>query len=337
MKIYFDHPLDSHTTFGVTARAAQFIRVEDVVDIPAALEIAGGSGKAPYILGGGSNVLITEDLAGAVLSIGLRGIETEEHGDEVIVTAAAGENWHELVEYCVERGWGGIENLALIPGSVGAAPVQNIGAYGVELADVVERVTVYDTARGESCSMTPAECYFSYRDSIFKQDRSQRRIITSVSLRLSRTAALNTSYGAIEQELAAVPADKRSFRDVFEAVIRIRQSKLPDPQKIGNAGSFFKNPNVHVSLMENLRQDYPDIPAWQVDEDTYKIPAGWMIEQCGLKGVQQGKTGTYEKQALVIVNYGGATGEEIWRFAQYVRRTVKRKFGFQLAWEVNVW
>ncbi len=273
------------------------------------------------ILGGGSNMLFTKDVDGLVIKNNLLGKKViDENNDTVTVEIASGENWHEVVLWATENSWSGIENLALIPGSVGATPVQNIGAYGVEIKETLQSVGVVDMMTGAITEFSASDCRFGYRDSIFKHEVKGKYFITKVILQLSKKHTPRTDYGAIANQLSEMKVDEPKLQDVQEAVIAIRQSKLPDPKQIGNAGSFFKNPVVTKDEFQRLEQGFPDIPNYP-QEDAVKIPAGWLIEQCGWKGKRVGNTGVHEKQALVLVNYGNATGQEI--------KELSEKFKFQ--------
>jgi UDP-N-acetylmuramate dehydrogenase len=291
------------------------------------------------ILGGGSNLLFTDNFDGLVLAMRNKGIAIEEESDtEVLVKAAAGEVWHDLVMYATARGWGGIENLSLIPGTVGAAPIQNIGAYGVELKDVFHSLEAYLPHREIFTNFTAAQCQFAYRDSIFKRELKGKAIISSVTLRLQKQPLANISYGAIAETLQAhgIAPQNATIAQVSEAVIAIRKSKLPDPSVLGNAGSFFKNPEIDSVHFEKLKATFPELPGYPVSEDTVKVPAGWLIEQCGWKGRRVGETGAHAQQALVLVNYGGAHGKDILNLARQVQQSVEDRFGIAIVPEVNV-
>jgi UDP-N-acetylmuramate dehydrogenase len=337
MEIIPNQPLEQYNTFGVQATAKQFIAVKKVAE---AVEILQGkkSKNVPLmILGEGSNVLFTGDFEGLILKNEIGGIHVvREDDDYVWVKAGGGVIWHQLVESCIRAGFGGIENLSLIPGTVGAAPVQNIGAYGVELREVMEALEAYELKTGKKRYFRNNECRFGYRDSIFKNELRQQFIITNVILRLDKTPKFNLSYGVLQETIEPVHPGKLTLRHVSDAVIKIRSSKLPDPSKTGNAGSFFKNPNVSRQTYHRLRMKHPDLPGFEQDEDNVKIPAGWLIEQCGWKGKRLGNAGVHENQALVIVNYGGATGKEILDVAEKIRASVLKRFGINLIPEVNI-
>lgn len=330
--------LASFNTLGVEANADQFITISDASQLSTLFKEGFFLNNVPVILGGGSNVLIKSDLRQPVLKISIPGIEkVSESEEEVLIKVGAGVNWHDLVTYCVENGLGGIENLALIPGTVGAAPIQNIGAYGVELSDTFHSLKAFLPETGEYREYSISECNFGYRDSIFKNSLKGKAIITEVTLCLQKEPhKIEDSYYALREYFRANEISGPSIRDVFDAVVAIRKSKLPNPELIGNAGSFFKNPIVDSSIYQKLKADYPNIPSFEAGSGKIKIPAGWLIEQAGWKGKKIGNVGTYKNQALVLVNHGGATGEEIFQHALNIRESVQDKFGIELAPEVNV-
>lgn len=291
-----------------------------------------------FVLGGGSNVLLTHNLHGIVLHNKIKGIEkVKENADHVWVTVGAGEVWHDFVMYAIANHWAGIENLALIPGTVGAAPIQNIGAYGVEVKAVIDCVTGWHWDMKQLVPFYNSECAFGYRDSIFKHQLKDKVFITSVTFRLNKKPNYNTSYGAIEQELQKMGITEPSIAAIADAVIAIRSSKLPNPREIGNAGSFFKNPTIPIEQYNILKETFPTIPSYPVNEESVKVPAGWLIEQCGWKGFRAGDAGVHEKQALVLVNYGHATGGAVWDLSDNILKTVHDKFHIQLEREVQVW
>jgi UDP-N-acetylmuramate dehydrogenase len=317
----FDVPADCLTTLGDVRQLA------DMQQLPRPLRV----------LGGGSNVLLTGPVHGTVILNRLMGINVvAEDRAHVWVRAGAGEVWHDLVLYAISNSLGGIENLALIPGTVGAAPIQNIGAYGVEVRDTITGVEAWNWERGEIQEFSNEACRFGYRDSVFKHELKDRVVITAVTFRLSRRPELHLDYGAIREELAAMVATP-SVQTVAQAVINIRRSKLPDPAVIGNAGSFFKNPAIPGAAFEALKAEFWAIPSFPAGEGLVKVPAGWLIEQCGWKGYRCGDAGVHAKQALVLVNYGSAAGEEILQLSADVMRSVKEKFGIMLEREVQVW
>ena len=289
------------------------------------------------ILGGGSNILFTKDFDGVVLHNQMKGIEcVKEDENHFYIEAAAGEFWDTFVRTCVKNDWAGVENLSLIPGSVGAAPMQNIGAYGVEIKDVFHSLEAYHLREGSTKTFTLEECRFGYRESVFKSSEKGRWIITSVTFKLLKRPIFRTNYGAIQQELEKLRPDRLNIRDISKAVINIRSSKLPDPAKLGNAGSFFKNPVVELELANTIKEKYPEAPFFPIDTNSAKLAAGWLIEQCGWKGKVVGKCGMHKDQALVLVNYGGATGAEIIELASQVQRSVFENFGVNLEREVNI-
>jgi len=288
------------------------------------------------IIGGGSNVLFTEDYDGLVIKISVKGIESQADGENILVNAGAGEVWNDLVSYCVENNFAGVENLSLIPGTVGASPIQNIGAYGVELKDVFESCTAFEIKTGEIKIFNFSDCHFGYRESVFKGELKGQYIITSVTFRLTSQPNINTAYGAIETELQNRGVTNPTIADVSSAVSHIRVSKLPDPSTIGNAGSFFKNPVIEKHEFANVVAKHPDVVHYPTADGNVKLAAGWLIEQCGYKGKIEGNTGTWKNQALVLVNHGGATGTEVYNFSAQIIDSVKSTFGVTLEREVNI-
>jgi UDP-N-acetylmuramate dehydrogenase len=332
-----DVDLKPFNTLNISAKARYFASVRSESELKNILRDPHTADLKIYILGAGSNVLFTDDVDGLILRIEIEGREVIKETDEYVwLKVGAGENWHETVRYCVEKGWGGIENLSLIPGTVGAAPIQNIGAYGVELSDVFEWLEGVDIEGRETRRYNSKECKFGYRDSIFKGELKGIVIVTSVVLKLSKNPELNTSYGAIQSMLKEREITNPDIRDISDIVIDIRNSKLPDPNTLGNAGSFFKNPVVPDTVYERIKEQYAGVPGYPVNENKVKIPAGWLIEETGWKGKVVGDTGTYKQQALVIVNHGNATGQEILELASEIRATVKDQFGIELVPEVNI-
>lgn len=325
-----------YNTFGIDARADHFTEVFNVQALQTALQ----SGIRPVlILGGGSNMLLTQDVPGLVIKNAIDGIQViDSEANKARIKVGGGVVWHDLVLWAVEHGFGGIENLSLIPGTVGAAPVQNIGAYGVELKDVFEELEAVDLDNGEVKIFGRADCRFGYRDSVFKREFKGRFCITSVTLVLTVTNHhLNISYGDIQKTLEANGiSGTPAIADISRAVIHIRSSKLPDPAKIGNCGSFFKNPETDRFVLESIRQTHPNVVFFDLPDGRVKIPAGWLIEQCGWKGKRVGNTGCYEKQALVLVNHGGATGAEVKNLAFAIIDSVEKTFGIRLDPEVNI-
>lgn len=332
-----NYSLQPYNTLGVEARASRFISIESQEQLKGIINDHRYKKLLKLVMGGGSNILFVGDFDGLVLHIAIKGIEKIKEDEEYVwIKAGAGENWHQLVLHCVEKGWGGIENLSLIPGRVGAAPIQNIGAYGVELQEVFESLEAVEMENGISKTFAGDDCRFGYRDSIFKNEFKGEYIITQVVLRLSRHPQLNTSYGAIRSKLQEKGIGEPTIKDISDVVIEIRNTKLPNPNDIGNAGSFFKNPVISGSTFDRLQQDYPGIPGYPLDQDGIKVPAGWLIEQTGWKGKVVGHTGTYRQQALVIVNHGGATGKEILELANRIQASVNETFGIELVPEVNI-
>ncbi|MBS9766935.1 MAG: UDP-N-acetylmuramate dehydrogenase [Flavobacteriaceae bacterium] len=324
--------LKNYNTFGIEAFAERFVEVTNEQDLVAVLK----DYKDIFVISGGSNMLLTQNIDKTVIHLNTKGIEKEILSDNTcLVTAQSGENWHEFVRWTVEHNLGGLENLSLIPGNVGATPIQNIGAYGVEVKDSIVSLEAIEINSLEKRVFTKEECQFGYRESIFKKEQKGKYIITSVTFKLTTANhTFHTSYGAISNELKGV--ENVTVRDISDAVIRIRRQKLPDPKEIGNSGSFFKNPVVEKSVFEKVIKEYPNAPHYPISEDAIKIPAGWLIEQCGFKGKRFGNTGTYHQQALVLVNHGNATGKEIFEFAQHIQNTVQQTFGIWLEMEVNV-
>ncbi len=336
MQIQHNVSLQPYNTFGIDVRAVAFAKASSVDELRAVLRANDGQ-RPTFILGGGSNILLTQDVSLLVIKNELTGIEIiEEDATKAVVAVGGGENWHGFVLWALRKNLGGIENLSLIPGTVGAAPIQNIGAYGVELQDVFVKLEAVELATGELHTFNKADCQFGYRNSIFKNEHKGKFCITKVFLELSRQHQINTSYGAIQRTLEDRNITAPSIQDISDAVIAIRQSKLPDPAQIGNSGSFFKNPEMLRSQFERLQKQFPNIVHYDLPEDRVKVPAGWLIEQCGWKGKRIGNTGAHKNQALVLVNYGGATGQEVWNLAQEIVQSVEEKFGIRLTPEVNV-
>ncbi|MFD1628445.1 UDP-N-acetylmuramate dehydrogenase [Pseudopedobacter beijingensis] len=329
--------LKPYNTFGIDVKAAYLVEITKKEDLQTLFSDSELMKLNRLVIGGGSNVLFTQDFEGLIIKMGINFIQQHEvDATEVLVQAGAGVVWNDLVKYCVANGFTGIENLSLIPGSVGASPVQNIGAYGVEIKDVFESCEAFDIATGTFKIFTKEDCEFGYRDSIFKQRLKNKYIITSVSYKLSHQPNINTSYGAIEAELKTRGIVNPTIKDVSDVVSTIRVSKLPDPSTIGNAGSFFKNPIVKKEKVEELLVKFPDLVHYNVDKKNVKLAAGWLIEQCGWKGKVVGNTGTWKNQALVLVNHGGATGEEVFNFSDLIISSVANKFDVFLEREVNV-
>lgn len=328
--------LKAYNTFGVAVNARYFATVNNTSQLREVL--SSNLHSKQLILGGGSNILFTKDVDALVIHLDLKGIK-EEVLDEnhVLLHIKAGENWHELVRYCVDKDYGGIENLSLIPGNTGTAPIQNIGAYGVEIKDTFVSCTVLDRTTGKIKELKAEDCKFDYRDSIFKNEAKGKYIILEVQLKLTRKDhIIRTEYGAIKSELEKVNCLDPSILDVSDAVIRIRQSKLPDPKKLGNGGSFFKNPILSAEAFQAFHQAHPEAPFYKVEGNQFKVPAGWLIDNAKLKGYRKGDAGVHKNQALVLVNYGTATGKEILQLAKYIQETVLSKYGIQIVPEINI-
>jgi len=324
-------------TFGIDAKAKYFSSFSTLDELNELIEFRNKTATPQLVLGGGSNILLTNDFAGLVLKNEIGGIDVaNEDAEHVYVKAGAGVNWHQLVIFCVQNNFAGMENLSLIPGNVGASPMQNIGAYGVELKDVFYRLEAFHIEDKHTKIFSVDECRFGYRESVFKHKYKGQFIITSVTYRLNKKPVFHTSYGAIQEELEKMGVKELSIHAISQAVINIRTSKLPDPKEVGNAGSFFKNPQVDNSLFTSLQKQFPDIPSFPFDETHVKVPAGWLIEQCGWKGVRRGDAGCYPKQALVLVNYGRASGSEIYDLSEEIFQSVKQKFAIELEREVNI-
>lgn len=329
--------LKSYNTFGIEAQARYFAAFSSV----AALQELTAQQRAQQlplmILGGGSNILFTQDFNGWLLKNEIKGISiVKEDNDYVYVKSGAGENWHQFVQHCIGLNLAGLENLSLIPGNVGASPMQNIGAYGVEIKDVFHELEALHLADNKVVTFNNADCHFGYRESVFKKEYRQQFAILSVTYRLSKQPHFNTSYGAINEELQRMNVTDLSIQAISQAVINIRSSKLPDPAKIGNAGSFFKNPTISKAQYTALQEAYPQLVAYPVADEHFKLAAGWLIEQCGWKGYRKGDAGVHAKQALVLVNYGHAKGREIYDLSQEILDSVEEKFGVALEREVNI-
>ncbi|WP_294223179.1 UDP-N-acetylmuramate dehydrogenase [uncultured Chryseobacterium sp.] len=330
--------LKPYNTFGVDVKARYFAEVNTVEALKEALNFSKENNLPWLFLGGGSNVLFTCDFNGLVIKLNLKGISVQpQNENEVLVTAKAGENWHEFVMFCLDKNFGGLENLSLIPGNVGTSPMQNIGAYGTEIKDIFVNCTVLNLETLEIETFDLEKCRFGYRDSIFKQEGKGKYVILDVTFKLTtQNHYIKTEYGAIQAELENSGIENPTIQEVSKAVISIRQSKLPDPKEVGNAGSFFKNPTIPSAQFESLQQRFENIPGYP-NEDSVKVPAGWLIEQCGWKGKQIGNVASHKLQALVIVNATGkATGREIYDFSTEIITSVKEKFGIELEREVNI-
>ncbi len=336
MNILENISLKAYNTFGIDVKAKSFVEITSLLQLQKALQLSAYPER--FVISGGSNMLLTKDIDALVMYINLKGISiVEEDENSIIIKVMAGENWHELVLWCLERGYGGLENLSLIPGNTGTAPIQNIGAYGVEIKDVFIACEAMDVESLELIEFSKEDCKFGYRDSIFKKEVKGKYIITSVALKLTkRDHKLLTFYGAIESQLQRKEIVYPTITDISDAVIAIRKSKLPDPKKLGNSGSFFKNPIISKKTFKVFQKKNPEAPFYKLEDGNYKIPAGWLIEQCGFKGERIGDAGVHEKQALVLVNYGSATGKEIWELALKIQSEVRNTFQIEISPEVNV-
>jgi len=326
--------LKEYNTFGVEVYAKRFVIISSFYDLQQLLKIE----KELFLISGGSNMLLTKDIEKLVVFINIKGVSINKENEESVhITVNSGENWHEFVLWCISKNYGGVENLSLIPGNVGTCPIQNIGAYGVEVKETITKVEALKIETGKLVTFSNTECNFGYRNSIFKNEAKGKYIITSVSFQLTKTIhQLNTSYGAIETALKEKKCLKPTIKDVSEAVIAIRKSKLPDPKEIGNSGSFFKNPVISTQQFIELQKKHPTIPSYKISETETKVPAGWLVEKCGFKGKRFGDAGVHEKQALVLVNYGNAKGIEIYNLAKKIQKTIFEKFQISLEIEVNI-
>ncbi|KEZ94174.1 UDP-N-acetylmuramate dehydrogenase [Nonlabens ulvanivorans] len=339
MEIRSHFSLKEHNTFGISAFAKAYTSVSTIQQLREVL--AYYYNEEVFLLGGGSNMLLLNDIKRPVVHVNLKGIDLlKQDNEHVFVQAMAGENWHEFVIFCIENNWAGIENMALIPGNVGTSPIQNIGAYGVELKDTFVSCTVMNIKTGDVKTLHLEDCKFGYRESIFKNEALGKYVITSVTFKLTDITKTNdyqlkTSYGAILNELENLQIEP-SIQSVAQAVINIRSSKLPDPKVIGNSGSFFKNPIIEKSYYEDLIRMHPSIPHYPVNEKQVKVPAGWLIDQCGFKGQRRGDAGVHDKQALVLVNHGNASGQEIIALAKEIQSMVQNRYGITIETEVNL-
>jgi UDP-N-acetylmuramate dehydrogenase len=332
-----NYSLKSLNTFGIDVLAkyfAEFTTLNELQDLLQNVEFAK---ENKLILGGGSNILFTKNFDGLVLKNNLKGIDLLSEDEEYYyVKAQAGEVWHNLVLYCIERNYGGLENLSLIPGSVGASPIQNIGAYGVEMKDCFYELEAYHILEKQIVHFTKDSCQFAYRDSIFKNNLKGKVVITAVTFRLPKKTNINTSYGAIEKELASMNVSEVTIKNISDAVCNIRRSKLPNTEITGNAGSFFKNPEISNSIFKELKNDFPTIVSYPLENGNFKLAAGWLIEQCNWKGKKIGNAGVHSLQALVLINLGKASGAEIFELSTQIIYSVKEKFGVELEREVNI-
>ena len=336
MEITANFSLKNHNTFGIEAKAKQFVSVHSVAELKTVLQE--NSSQKKFILGGGSNMLLTQDIDALVIHVDLKGKKIiEENDDYVLAEAQAGENWHEFVLWTIGQDFGGLENMSLIPGNVGTTPIQNIGAYGTEIKDTFFYCEALNIKTLEVKKFTKEECKFGYRESIFKNEAKDQYIITSVVFKLTKQKhKINISYGDIAAELTKKEIIVPTLIDVSNAIITIRQSKLPDPKELGNSGSFFKNPIIPKSDFERIHLLHPEMPSYTVSETEVKVPAGWLIEKAGFKGKRFGDAGIHKNQALVLVNYGNATGQEILNVSKDIQKTVKALFDIEIEAEVNV-
>lgn len=336
MEIKENFSLKRYNTFGIDVKAKHFVEVNGLAQLQKLLQLSAYPKR--LIISGGSNMLLTRDIDALVMHINLKGIRVvQEDDDKVILKVMAGEDWHRLVLWTLDQGYGGLENLSLIPGNTGTAPIQNIGAYGVELKDVFVGCEAMNIKTQELEAFNKDDCQFGYRDSIFKNEAKGKYIITSVKLQLTKKDhALHTFYGAIEEELKAMGVITPTIKNISEAVIAIRSKKLPDPKQIGNSGSFFKNPIISKKTFEKFRKKHPNAPFYELANKEYKIPAGWLIEQCGFKGKRFDDAGVHKNQALVLVNYGHATGMDILGLSEKIQEAVEANFGIRLTPEVNI-
>ena len=335
INIQKNHSLQAYNTFGIAAKAKSFAIIKSVKELQELIET---QNEKFFILGGGSNLLLTKDLNCLVIKNEIKGRKLERSFKNAIyVSAGGGENWHQFVLWCIKKGYGGIENLSLIPGTVGAAPIQNIGAYGVELKDVFHKLEAVNLKTGQIEIFRKKDCHFAYRESIFKKKLKAKYCISKVYFKLTKQLHhTKTSYGAIQKTLEKQKIKNPSIRDISQAVIKIRSSKLPDPAQLGNSGSFFKNPEISQKQFESLQKQFPNIVFYKLANGQFKIPAAWLIEQCGWKGKRIGHTGAHKNQPLVLVNYGNATGLEIKNLAFKILASVEKKFGIKLSPEVNI-
>jgi UDP-N-acetylmuramate dehydrogenase len=338
MQLLSNQSLRAFNTFGIDCVARHFAEFNTEEDLTSLLDTPEVKKNKRLILGGGSNLLFTQPFDGVVLKNNLQGIElVKEDNDHYFVRAQAGENWHSFVMHCIDRNYAGIENLSLIPGCVGASPMQNIGAYGVEIKDVFHRLEAIHIEDKHKHTFELAECSFGYRESIFKNKEKNNWVITNVTFKLDKRARLKTGYGAIEEELDKMHLDQITIKDVSKAVIQIRSSKLPDPKILGNAGSFFKNPVVPIDVYQSIQKEWPTAPAYPISEHEVKVPAGWLIEQAGWKGKKRITHGVHDKQALVLVNFGDARGQEILQLSTDIIEDIQSKFNITLEREVNIY
>jgi UDP-N-acetylmuramate dehydrogenase len=327
-----------YNTFGLHSTAKFFTTIESAGEAKSLFASDLFKKEEHFILGGGSNILLTKNFDGLVIKVEIKGKDVIAENDSTItLRVGSGENWHQFVMHCVDRNYGGVENLSLIPGTVGAAPMQNIGAYGVEIKKNILGVEAVEISTGDVRYFDNEGCRFGYRESIFKQELKDQFLISSITLKLTkRNHQFNISYGAIDETLKKFGTQTLTVKAISDAVISIRSSKLPDPARIGNAGSFFKNPSIHADLVDFIKKNFPSLPTFPSTDGLVKVPAAWLIEQCGWKGKTFDNIGVHQHQALVLVNYGGGEGEKIWELAMKIKESVKEKFNITLQPEVNV-
>ena len=337
MNVFENYSLKPLNTFGLDIKSRWFAEINSAESLQALLKDKRFLSIPKMILGGGSNILFTDDFNGLIIRNRIEFVKTiSEDENYIFISAGAGMNWHSFVLFTIEHNYPGLENLSLIPGCVGAAPIQNIGAYGVEIKNTFHQLNAVNMTDGSLRTFTSEDCRFGYRDSVFKQEERNRYAIVDVTFRFQKNAPLNTTYGTIEEQLKIMNISHPTIRDISNAVIAIRKSKLPDPEIIGNAGSFFKNPEVHIDFYNKLKENYPEIVGYPSTSGNYKLAAGWLIEKCGWKGKRIANTGMHERQALVLINYGSATGKELIAHAEKVQKSVLEKFGVELEMEVNI-
>lgn len=337
MNIIENNPLLKLNTFGLDVKAKYFTSINTINELIEVTKTNVFKDLELLILGGGSNILFTKDFDGLVILNNIKGKEIiEQNQQSIFLKIGAGENWHELVMYCVDNGWGGIENLSLIPGNTGTAPMQNIGAYGVEIKETFVELEALEISSGKIVKFNNSDCEFGYRESVFKNKMKNQYIILNITLELKKNPVLNINYGDVKAILESQNIKNPDIKEVSNAIISIRQSKLPDPKKIGNSGSFFKNPIVSLNLLELIKKKYPNVVNYEINENEFKIAAGWLIERAGWKGKKFNNYGVHEKQALVLVNYGLANGMEIFELSEKIILDIKDKFGIKLEREVNI-
>ena len=337
MNIIENYPLLKLNTFGVDVKAKYFTSINTINELIELTKTNVFKDLELLILGGGSNILFTKDFDGLVILNNIKGKEIiDQNQQSIFLKIGAGENWHELVMYCVDNGWGGIENLSLIPGNTGTAPMQNIGAYGVEIKETFVELEALEISSGKIVKFNNSDCEFGYRESVFKNKMKNQYIILNITLELKKNPVLNINYGDVKAILESQNINNPSIKEVSNTIISIRQSKLPDPKIIGNSGSFFKNPIVSLNQLEFIKKKYPNVVNYKINENEFKIAAGWMIERAGWKGKKFNNYGVHEKQALVLVNYGLANGMEIFNLSEEIILDIKDKFGITLEREVNI-